>query len=156
MSAMPYGVSNHQPHDCLLFNRLFRRRSKEISKLRVTGLCAGIHRGPVNSPHQWPVTRKMFAFRDVIMVHEISSAILEVFRKCVLTQFAAIALSADVPVPLFGRYDDDPVQVWIPWKCGSITSKDKIVLMTLSVEDARFFVTQRVRDLCGNSPIVRL
>ena len=33
-------VSNHQPHDCLL-NRLFRCRSKEISKLRVTGLCAG-------------------------------------------------------------------------------------------------------------------
>ena len=33
-------VSNHQPHDCLL-NCLFRRRSKKISKLRVTGLCAG-------------------------------------------------------------------------------------------------------------------
>ena len=29
-------VSNHQPHDCLL-----RRRSKETSKLRVTGLCEG-------------------------------------------------------------------------------------------------------------------
>ena len=34
------GVSNHQPHDCLL-NRLFRRRSKKTSKLCVTGLCAG-------------------------------------------------------------------------------------------------------------------
>ena len=34
------GVSNHQPHDCLL-NRLFRHRSKKTSKLRVTGLCAG-------------------------------------------------------------------------------------------------------------------
>ena len=33
-------VSNHQPHACL-FNRLFRRRSKKTSKLRVTGLCAG-------------------------------------------------------------------------------------------------------------------
>ena len=33
-------VSNHQPHDCLL-NRLFRRRSKKTSKLRVTGLCVG-------------------------------------------------------------------------------------------------------------------
>ena len=31
-------VSNHQPHDCLL-SRLFRRRSKNSSKLRVTGLC---------------------------------------------------------------------------------------------------------------------
>ena len=24
----------------------------------------GIHRGPVNSPHKWPVTRKMFPFDD--------------------------------------------------------------------------------------------
>ena len=36
----PDGVSNHQPHDCLL-NRLFGHRSKKTSKLRVTGLCAG-------------------------------------------------------------------------------------------------------------------
>ena len=34
------GISNHQPHDCLL-KRLFRRRSKKTSKLRVTGLCEG-------------------------------------------------------------------------------------------------------------------
>ena len=27
----------------------------------------GIHRGPVNSPHIWPVTWKMFPFDDVIM-----------------------------------------------------------------------------------------
>ena len=33
-------VSNHQPHDCLR-NRLYRRRSKKTSKLRVTGLCVG-------------------------------------------------------------------------------------------------------------------
>ena len=26
-----------------------------------------IHRGRVNSPHKWPVTRKMFLFDDVIM-----------------------------------------------------------------------------------------
>ena len=29
----------------------------------------GIHREPVNSPHIWPVTRKMFLFDDVIMFH---------------------------------------------------------------------------------------
>ena len=34
------GVSNHQPPECLL-NRLFRRRSKKTSNIRVTGLCAG-------------------------------------------------------------------------------------------------------------------
>ena len=60
------GVSNHQPHGCLL-NRLFRRRSKKTSQIRVTGLCVGNSSGPVNSPHKGPVTRKMFPFDDVIM-----------------------------------------------------------------------------------------
>ena len=27
----------------------------------------GIHWGPVNSPHKWPVTQNMFPFDDVIM-----------------------------------------------------------------------------------------
>ena len=45
--------SNHQPHGCLL-NRLFKSRSRKTSKLQ-------------NSPHKWPVTRKMFPFEDVIM-----------------------------------------------------------------------------------------
>ena len=37
------GVSNHQPHECLL-GRLFRHTWKKTSKLRVTGLCVwGIH-----------------------------------------------------------------------------------------------------------------
>ena len=34
------GVSNHRRFDCLL-NRMFRRRSKKISKHRVTGVCEG-------------------------------------------------------------------------------------------------------------------
>ena len=50
-------VLNHQLHDCLL-TRLFRRRSKKTSKLRVTGLCEG--NSPVTGefPAQRPVTRK--------------------------------------------------------------------------------------------------
>ena len=44
-------LSNHQPHDCLL-NRLFRRRLKKISKLRVTGLCAGNSPGTGEFPAQ--------------------------------------------------------------------------------------------------------
>ena len=35
------GVSNHQTYDSLL-NRLYRRRSQKTSKLRVTGIYAGI------------------------------------------------------------------------------------------------------------------
>ena len=45
------GVSNHQPHDCLL-NQLFRRSSKKTSKLRVTGLCVGNSPGTGEFPAQ--------------------------------------------------------------------------------------------------------
>ena len=57
-------VSNHQPYDCLL-NRIFRRRKLQSSAS--LAFVRGIHRGQVNSPHKWPVTRKMFPFDDVIM-----------------------------------------------------------------------------------------
>ena len=45
------GVSNHQPHGCLL-NRSFRRKSKKTSKLCVTGLCAGNSSGTGEFPAQ--------------------------------------------------------------------------------------------------------
>ena len=45
------GVSNHQPHHCLL-SRLFGRRSKKTSKLRVTGLCVGNSPGIGGFPTQ--------------------------------------------------------------------------------------------------------
>ena len=45
-------VSNHQPHYRLL-NCLFRRRSKKISKFRVTGLCAR------NSPRTGEIPAQM-------------------------------------------------------------------------------------------------
>ena len=45
------GISNHQPHHCLL-NRLFGRRSKKTSKLRITGLCAGNSPGTGEFPAQ--------------------------------------------------------------------------------------------------------
>ena len=35
----------------------------------------GIHRGPVNSQHKWPVTQKMFPFYDVIMTYPAKEVI---------------------------------------------------------------------------------
>ena len=37
----------------------------------------GIHRGPVNSPHKWPVTRKMFPFDDVIMIDIFDNEVIQ-------------------------------------------------------------------------------
>ena len=98
------GVSNHQPHDCLL-KRLFRRKSKKRSKLCVTGLVRGIHRWPVNFPHKRPTTRKMFPFDDVIMhwlrIHPITwkqhqmNTFLHILRNNVVTIIThSLALSS--------------------------------------------------------------
>ena len=64
------GVSNHQPRDCFL-NRLFRRRSKKTSKLRVTGLCAGTSPATGEFSTQRASNAEMFPFDDVIMKHSI-------------------------------------------------------------------------------------
>ena len=37
----------------------------------------GIHRRPVNSPHKWPKTRKMFPFDDVIMIRVFFTTLME-------------------------------------------------------------------------------
>ena len=59
------GVSNHQPHDCLLVYSCAGQRKHQISAS--LALMRGIRRWPVNSPHKGPVTRKMFPSDDVIM-----------------------------------------------------------------------------------------
>ena len=63
------GVSNHQPHGCLL-NRLFRRKSKKTSKLRVTGLCAG------NSPGTGEFPAQMASYAENVSIwwrHHVAS-----------------------------------------------------------------------------------
>ena len=43
----------------------------------------GIHRRPVNSPHKWPVTRKIFPFDDVIMNYPMCRTICDfVITSC--------------------------------------------------------------------------
>ena len=92
------GISNHRRLACLL-NGLFGHRSKKISKLHVTGLCAGnspvfvlgIHRGLVNSPHKGPVMQKMFPFDDVIMrVRYRLSVESPIYHVCSITVTALL------------------------------------------------------------------
>ena len=60
------GVSNHRAHHSLLtvFSGADQRKHQSSASL---AFVRGIHWWPVNSPHKWPVTRKMFPFDDVIM-----------------------------------------------------------------------------------------
>ena len=42
----------------------------------------GIHRGPVNSPHKWPVTRKMFPLDGVIRRHDMDREMQDWLYVC--------------------------------------------------------------------------
>ena len=70
------GVSNHQPHDCLL-NYLFSCRSKKTSKPASLAFVRGIHRWPVNSPHKGPVTQHCF--------HLMTSLWILITKQIILT-----------------------------------------------------------------------
>ena len=119
-------VSNHQPHGCLL-NRIFRRRSKNTSKLRVAGVCKGSSPGPVNSPHKGPVTRKMFPFDDVIMAISFSRH----KGKCKYIIISFNEFNMKMPFFLFlslinmhyivPRYIENTV-LWLPNSRNTITS----------------------------------
>ena len=43
----------------------------------------GIHRSPVNSPHKWPVMRKMIPFDDVIMIKKIWTVFILLHICCI-------------------------------------------------------------------------
>ena len=48
----------------IVYSGVNRRKHQSSASL---AFVREIHRGPVNFPHKWPVTRKMFPFDDVIM-----------------------------------------------------------------------------------------
>ena len=66
-------VSNHQPPGCLL-NRLFKRKSKKTSKLRVTGLCAG------NSPGTGEFSAQMASYAENVSIWWRHHAIMNLMR----------------------------------------------------------------------------
>ena len=54
----------------------------------------GIHRGPVNSHHKWPVTRKMFPFDDVFHDCQRSWCTNSELDPCLTAAFSAQSIPA--------------------------------------------------------------
>ena len=90
-----HGVSYHQPYDCLL-NRLFGHRSKETSKLRVTGLCAG------NSPGTGEFPTQMASNADNVSIwwrhHDSQLSILQNGTWLGITQSCVTIISSDLVI----------------------------------------------------------
>ena len=59
-----------------------------------------IHRGPVNFPHKWPVTRKMFPFDDVIMILQWSIFFLVVITMPLFRSFLTFWNHQNTALPL--------------------------------------------------------
>ena len=78
------GVSNHQ--FTIVYSTVYSGANRKTHQSSASlAFVRGIHRWPVNSPHKWPVTRKMFPFDDVIMGWIIYTRPGTYFReKCAL------------------------------------------------------------------------
>ena len=63
----------------------------------------GVHRGPVNSPHKWPVTRKMFPFDDVIMVSSNLDRITTPFVMFNCCVQCLVILNRDLPYNAYNK-----------------------------------------------------
>ena len=60
-----------------VYSGVYQRKHQSSASL---AFVRGIHRGPVNSPHKRPVTRKMFPFDDVIM-HDVRCNSSEILHR---------------------------------------------------------------------------
>ena len=83
----------------------------------------GIHRRPVNSPHKWPVTRKMFPFDDVIMYAPINWVIIVSSNGLLPTRCIAITL-VDADTLSYGLSGTYFSKTWL--KCLNNLSKQCI------------------------------
>ena len=92
MSAMASQITSLTIVYSTVYSGADQRKHQSSSSL---AFVRGIHRWPVSSPHKGPVTRKMFAFDDVIVVRmEITvypSNFPHGFRDVVLVVFCTQA-----------------------------------------------------------------
>ena len=65
----------------------------------------GIHRGPVNSPHKWPVTRKSFPFHDVVMfnVNQCCGVGIEFLVTSIFSGLLVPVVTLSLELILFGK-----------------------------------------------------
>ena len=73
---------------------------KHQSSASLAFVC-GIHRGPVNSPHKWPVTRKMFPFDDVVISWSFANNMIQSGTVLLISQLSCPNLAGNSSVNTF-------------------------------------------------------
>ena len=105
----------------------------------------GIHRRPVNSPHKWPVTRKMFPFDDVIMIRDLLCFVV-VWLVFNLT----ISFRVTQQAPCYSHAYPPHCQWSSPEEYGQMGEMNPLRTMMTSSNGNIFRVTG---PLCGKSPV---
>ena len=147
-----------------------RPRSKKHQSSASLAFVWGIHRGPVNSPHKWPVTRKMLPFDDVIMTPEgIQNATLAHMRRLLWFALALgqvwtfqniryIRWHQDIPDskvhgaymgPIRGRQDPGGPHMLAPWSLLSGILPEKVAWWRHGMETLSALLA-----LCDGNPSV--
>ena len=96
----------------------------------------GIYQGPVNSPHKWPVTRKMFPFDGVIMTensHKRHGAlnyrwlINTLFCQTKTYESSALFAVCEGKPPMAGGFPSQTANMRFPWH-------DAIIIVLMSIK----------------------
>ena len=81
MGAISSQIASHTIVYSTVYSDADQRKHQSSASLAFVW---GIHRGPVNSPHKWPVTRKMFQLNDVIMQNSSQLICDPQLLKCIV------------------------------------------------------------------------
>ena len=109
------GVSNHQPHDCLL-NRYSSTDQRTHQSSASLAFVWGIHRDRWIPPHKGPVTRKMFPFDDVIMHQSYVLLALWEGNRWPLHLLWKGNLPVTGDPPVTGGFPSQRASIHMPWR----------------------------------------
>ena len=112
LSSMPHMIASHHYNDVtmgtitsqitsltIVYSTVYsdadQRKHQSSASL---AFVRGIHRGPVNSPHKWPVTRKMFPFDDVIIITPQALLLIHVALSNYVSKMTPAGISDYIPL----------------------------------------------------------
>ena len=113
MSPMAYKITSLT----IVYSTVYSDADQRIHQSSASlALCAGYSLGPVNSPHKWPVTRKMSPFDDVIII--LAPAMLQRDRPHFTVQHYPLI---QMTIPVFFK----AAEKWHQSRCSQCTYRRK-------------------------------
>ena len=113
MTTMASQITSHTIVYSIVYSDVDQRKHQSSAS---HAFVWGIHRGPVNSPHKWPVTRKMFPFDDVIMYKFVATLFINMMHHN-LHHSRLISTKETHYLPLLTQNVISNVIIWAITRC---------------------------------------